>query len=504
MSDYIQKLLETHGPCLSSELIDHMVREGVSHAAARQRITRAGWDIKKLAGLRFPKNTRFLYLDHQYGTKHYWAALERSFKTTGKGYWGAVVGLKAKGGFCPKFLFPIACGAPQQRKSQLSPEILLERLKKINFLEEYEDKKLKKTFIKFKPSFYTYQKDAKTNAVLLAEYVALHAIKDWARRIGFGSFQKFKIRDDEDELPIVSAIAWDMSAPSYMRPLVSAPTGKIRPGFFVCDINLNGETGEDQVDLFIRKHDMASAPARVAPIMPFLVANHFSNAAFDKAKAAGILAVTVENLFGVDIAKALDDLIKLLTDTGATASVNPEHLEKVMSELTKIEGAANNLRGDLFELVIGSLVKRVEIGYLKTGEEYTDLETGKKAEIDVLLDKKNGKTSFVLEARAKLASARISLDEAEKWYTDRIPLIERILRQDPHYQDRHLNFELWTNGTFHPKALAWLKKQNKTFKQYSVNWKEGAELKAYAQKCKNKAIRKMLNEHYFKNPLSKI
>ncbi|MFV1872741.1 MAG: hypothetical protein ACMZ64_05380, partial [Oleiphilus sp.] len=353
MKGYIRNLLRSNGPSLTSDLIARMVDEGVAPATARQRVTRAQSEYVKLAGLRFAKNARFIYLQDQFGDAQFWKALEKAFRKSGKSYWGAVVGLRSRGGVCKKSHFPIICGAPVSRNGQLSPDRLLERLCAINLLEENSSDALGGRYITFKPFSFPEDQVPKINAVLLAEYVALQAIRNWARRIGFGSYGKFRIRG-ENELPIVAGVAWDISAPSYIRPLVSARSGKLKPGFFVCDINLSSTVDDDQIDLFLRKYDMAASPINVAPIMPFLVADMFTPSAFDKAKAAGILPVTIGNLFGEDVSRALNDLIKLLSDTGATAAVNPDHLDKVMSQLTKIEGAANNLRGALFELVIGS------------------------------------------------------------------------------------------------------------------------------------------------------
>ena len=94
--------------------------------------------------------------------------------------------------------------------------------------------------------------------------------------------------------------------------------------------------------------------------------------------------------------------------------------------------------------------------------------------------------------------------DVKKWYLDRVPLIAETLPQDSHYLDKSLKFEIWTNGTFHEEALAWLENQKKEFERYSVGWRNGADIKRYAQKAGNKAIRKILDEHYFKNPLTKL
>ena len=156
-------------------------------------------------------------------------------------------------------MFPTICGAPIARNRQLSPKRILERLSAIQLLEEETDSTTGEVYVRFRPHSYSRTPDAVMKATLIAESITLQAVRHWARRIGFGSYGKFKIRGEED-LPVVSGVAWDITAPSYMRPLVSAHGGVLKPGFFVCDVNLNGALDEDTVALFIRKHDMASAP----------------------------------------------------------------------------------------------------------------------------------------------------------------------------------------------------------------------------------------------------
>lgn len=503
MASEVQNLLRSHGPSVTSELISIMVDSGISESAARQRISRAKPDYIRLAGLRLAKNARFLYLPDQFADEKYWKALERALDKYGKAYWCALTGLKARGGRCLKSQFPMVCGAPLARKGQLSPERILSRLEAINLLKEKEDPISGDSYISFLPGYYPKDVLGEIKAVSLAEFVAIQAIKDWARKLGFGSYNSFLVRGDEN-LPVVSGVAWDISAPSYIRPLVSARTGTLKPGFLVCDVNIRGVLGEEEVTKFLRKYDMASAPMNVGPILPFLVAGSFTNSAFDKAKSAGILAVTIPNLFGDDVMKALNDLIKLLTDTGATASVNPEHLFNVMSQLTRIEGAANNLRGALFELVIGSLFKDVKEGFLTAGVEIVNVQQGRIAEVDVIFDENDSNMSFVIECKSKIPGSKVSLAEVKKWYADRVPLIAEALFTKTAYKGRKLHFEIWTNGVFHESALNWLNGQKKKMESYSVDWKDGSGIKLFAEQSKNKAIRKILNDHYFKNPMTKI
>ena len=69
-----------------------MTKSGVTAAAIRQRLAREQSHYKKLAGIRFTHNTRFVYLEYQYGIRQCWDALERAFRTHGTSYWCALVG----------------------------------------------------------------------------------------------------------------------------------------------------------------------------------------------------------------------------------------------------------------------------------------------------------------------------------------------------------------------------------------------------------------------------
>ncbi len=499
MRNDIVEFLERTGPALTTELIAKMQNDGVSAAAARQRIARAGPELIRLAGLRFPHNARFVYLSGQFGDRRYWKAMERVFREHGPSYWGAVVGLKARGGCYPRRLFPGICGCAASRKRQLSPDRVFDRLSAIQLVEETADELTGERFLRFKPHIYGGDPIATVKARLITENVALHGMKEWCRRIGFGSYDRVRLRDDA---PVVSSIAWDMSAPSYIRPLVSVGGAGLKPGFIVCDVNLRDALNEEDVALFVRKHDLASSPLNVAPIMPFLVADGFTSAAFDRARAKGILATTTAQLFGEDVAKALRDLIGLLTDTGATAAVNPEHIERVLNSLTRIEGAANNLRGALFELIVGSVVKDVEGGYLRIGERWFDQETQRSAEIDVLLDRPDEKGVLIIECKSKIPGGHVSLNELQKWYNDRVPLIYKILRNDKRFAQKSLNFEFWTNGPIGGIELNWLKNLVHP-DDCTIGWKDGEAMKTYVDKAQSASIRKMLNEHYFRHPLAR-
>ena len=495
-------LLQRVGPSLSTELLERLVAQGVSGAAARQRIARGGrdLDVVKLAGIRFQHNARFLYLGHQFGDADFWRAVERAFERGGASYWAAVTGMKARGGRVRLADFPVVCGAPASRKGQYPPLHLLERLMAIQLLETEEVGE--DTYVKFRPHFYRCDPPEVVRARLLAESVALEGVRDWMRKLGFTSYDQTRVRG-QDPAPEVSSIAWDLSGPSYIRPLARPGAERMRPGFVVADIILRQQVDAATVAAVVRKHDMASALPSIPPIMPFLIADGFTPDGHHLAKQKGLLPTTTAQLLGDAIARALIELVEMLTNLGATAAVNPEHLDKVLRELTRIEGTANNLRGALFELAVAYLVKEVEGGFVKAGVQVTDPWTRRPAEIDVLLDRPDGRSVLVIECKAKVPGNTVSIEQARKWRDDRVPLIYSALSGDSRFKGRAFTFELWTNGGFRPEAEAWLTAQGAD-PRFETAWRSREAVRAYTARAKSAAITKIMNDHYFRLPAVQV
>ena len=79
--------LKSLGPCLSTELAQHIVKTtGISPEAARQRVARASAPVKKLRHLPFARGIRFVYLEKDYRSPYYWERLFAAILTTKGAY----------------------------------------------------------------------------------------------------------------------------------------------------------------------------------------------------------------------------------------------------------------------------------------------------------------------------------------------------------------------------------------------------------------------------------
>lgn len=154
----------------------------MTSAAARKKIQRAQNQYERFAGLRFEKNARFIYLPDQYGSMQFWEKLEEACSKAGRSYWATIVSLKSRGGVIPLELFPRVAGTPAARTGQLSPDRILERLMKVNLLEQFGEGE--REYVHFKPFYYPRISLSEVRANELAEEIALLGVKDWARNIG--------------------------------------------------------------------------------------------------------------------------------------------------------------------------------------------------------------------------------------------------------------------------------------------------------------------------------
>ena len=130
MTSLIVTSLRKTGPCLSSVLVEEMLKtQGVNRDTARKQISRAAYAgqihcVDKL----FPKRERFIYLKQQYGTGRFWSSLNTALLDTGSAYGLALSCLRARGGILPARHFPAACGSPVAMKNRLSWKSVLDGL----------------------------------------------------------------------------------------------------------------------------------------------------------------------------------------------------------------------------------------------------------------------------------------------------------------------------------------------------------------------------------------
>lgn len=499
----LEKILDETGPCLSTKFVRLLIDKGLKPEAARQRVSRAKGSIRKFNALPFPYKANFLYLQKDYNSAKFWDGLRKAIVEHSPSYGPALTALIQRGGIMPKAHFQIACGAPISQKKRLWAETILARFIKSKLIREVAVPGVGQC-IEIADSMQASFSDFKgIKARLVAENILLLAIRDWIRNLAIGSYDKIAIRNEtDDKQPTVGTFAWDLTGPSYLAPLVRWPASNKppQPGFIACDVLLSNVVTEQGLAPFLAKCTTLRSLKNVGPCLQIFVAEEYTADAFRAARSAGIIPATTESLFGRDIAKAIGRLIAILTEAAA-GSTKPEVFEELFARLGKIEGAATNLRGALFEFIVADLIRTKEAATQFHMNRIVYDEMGGKAEVDVFFVQGGTKAIFV-ECKGYQPAGTIPDTEVERWLDDRIQIFERYAKQHPDYKNLYREYWFWTSASFSPESLALLEHEAVTRKKYTIRFKDGQQVKEYANELKGSPIIKILKDHFFEHPLA--
>jgi len=337
-------------------------------------------------------------------------------------------------------------------------------------------------------------------ARLITEGILLQAVRMWIKNLGLGSYNKVVLRDDSETLPKVSTFAWDLTAPSYLGPMVGGGnTGKQKPGFIVCDVLLGAEVDEAGLRPFIYKSTTLRSLEKVGRCLQIFVADRYTPEAFALAKKKGIVPATPESLFGSEIAQGLAQLTMVLREA-ASFAVKPEVFNEVFSRLGKIEGAANNLRGSLFEFIAAELARREIAPDIIMNSILKD-ENGDQVEIDVISER-NHKSVHFIECKGYAPFTTVPDELVKKWLTDRVPLIRKLALSHSVWKNLELHFEFWTTGILTPEAIEMIDQAKSRIRKYSVDYRNAAKLRILASETKDKGLLKTLEQHFIDHPMT--
>ncbi|RUO77885.1 hypothetical protein [Idiomarina seosinensis] len=492
MAISIEKILLVHGPSLSSDLKDILVNQyGLSPAAARQKISRASGDVYKLKNLPFPRNATFVYLKSQYGSPDYWTALHESLLKTKSAYGLAISALTARQGMMPYEHFKIACGAPLRQKRHLSPDQIKKRLLDAGIVRTMTFNSREVLYL-VRDENHKELRLSELQGRLLAESMLLKGLYSWCRNLGLASFNQLKIRD-KGELPVISTTAWDLAGPSYLSGITSFKKGsdEIKSGFIAIDILLNYIVSEHDIAPYLKKLNSLKQLKNVGSSIHFFVAFEYTAEAFNLLKKSGVSAATVKNLFGVDIAEGLSNLIYTLTVAANTID-SPEKINELFDKLGKLEGASSLVRGALFEFLVAEVIRSTTQPVTVELNKIVRTSDAKQAEIDVFSPQHTNNEVIFAECKGLNPNATLSDEEVDKWLFTRISTIRKYCLEHPDLQNKQLIFQLWTTANLSSESFEKIKKAADATKKYSIQL---IDKKSIAEKLRSHSL-KQLSETY--------
>lgn len=451
--------LENIGPCLSTELADYLVRtHGLTPEAARKRVSRAtsAPKVKRLVHLTFARKARFLYLESDFMSESYLAALTKAIHQMGGAYSMALSAVEARS-IVPIDQFTIICGSPISQKKHLSAQSTLDRLVKANVLTIRDIAGLGECVVQ--RLFEANGQDpasqiAEARSRFITEGVLLKAARDWVTHLGMASWNKVECRDDnglKEPWPKVGTFAWDLAGPSYVAALTWWKGAKLNPGFVVCDVGLHGRVGLPELKSFLHKCQTLRQLRGIGKTIHVFIAESYTHEALVAAKAAGVLPATPDTLFGKGANAGFMALASVLKDL-AQQTLDPEKFHVLFEGLSRVEGAVGNMRGALFEMLVAELVRRTQANARIDLNRQCKGNDGNKAEVDVFVTVPN-QPPRLIECKGNNPDATLSDEEVALWLDTRILRVRQYLERTREGPAVKPVFELWHTGRLSIPAM---------------------------------------------------
>jgi len=475
----IENILKKNGPMMSNELSQAVQSKfSIPYNTASQRVTRSK-DIKKIKGF-FVSNLALCYLQIHLENGLLFKALTKSLFLNGRKYWYTLNALLLHGGIInQKFLecytnYPIIA-----LKGHLPFKLIMQKFVSADILvyngEYYifspKLVKINVNSISYK-AIEIIKEDILNNFNTLTKNTGLISYHTGEK---FGEFGKFK---------------WGFKGVSNISGLMQ----KDKPGFLLADIIIGTPIKENDVLFFIEKLKHIHSFKNASRIIPFLLVDDLNKDALIILKKHGIAVGLISELFGQKYADTLKELITVLNNAGASLKSSPDKYLDLIKELKKYnEGLANNIRGTLFEFVVGHIHSVDSNSSIDLGREI--FENNSRHEMDVLANY-NDK---IIIAECKAQKSQIDLETIEKWVGKKIPAFKSWFDKQETWKKKRLEFEYWSTSGFTKETLEKLEHISSSSKRYKVTYFQASDIIAKAKLMKNKKLKEALDD-FFLNP----
>jgi hypothetical protein len=478
----IEKYLSKKGPCLASQVKEQLLKEGQSETAARKVISRLNGNIYHLDSVKLPKRESFLYLKSQYKSTEFYTSLYKAFQKTSSIHGCLISALIAFGGSIETEKFRIISGSPQKNTNKKIVKNLLKELGSIDFIiKDGNSITLTENFL------YEEKTISDPSICIFLNELYRQLFANWLRKNSFVSYGKIKLNGE------FCSYYWDITAPSYILPLIKRAPDSVKPGFVVVDFIPQYEINTNEVEYYIRKMQSCSSNKNNRPFIPFLIGNSFTNDALTLLRSKNVLVSTLSNFFGKEIDVLLNQIITILKSSTKISNNNSiENIEVVLNELKKIEGETNNLRGHFFEMIVGNFISEISPGIILLSKKIK-CDDGNKAEIDVL----NITTDeiFVYECKSYNKKSLISETDIDEWFS-KISKIYTWIKESADNASKKVTFNYWTTSSFHDDAMKYIVKKQNEVNKYNIKTMNCKEIYEYSKKKHLHHITELIRVHF--------
>ena len=466
--DYIKQ----KGPLLSSQLIKYYEDGSTGKDAIRKRLERLPKSIGRIRGF-FKDNQTFFYYKEQQFTERYFYALIESLKTSAKQHYCIINSLQYHKGYIKKDELASYSFSPiENLKSHKNFSNVVRDLSRIGLIIEEED------YYTLSPNISSSNKSAYKAIEIVKKNILSH-FYDLNRNIGFISYNGGNFNSE------FSKFQFSFTAPSYI-------CGLSKPSFVLADIMIGGSNDEENINFFLTKINTIKKTHKKSNFIPYLITDSLSNEAFSKLKENGIVIGLIDKLFGREYKELMESLIDVITNISVILKKKHNKFIEIIKKFDKlIDGKTNNLRGDLFEFIVGyyhsNLCQSIDIGKI-----YKD--DGKKKEVDVYASYQDK----IILCECKAYKTPISLDIIEKW-NEKIAFIYKVIEKNRSFtsdKNRDIIFEFWSISGFSEEATQYLQEKKNNLKKYKIEFYKRDEILKKAKDSNANKITDIMNEYF--------
>lgn len=451
--------------------------EKISGNTASQKVARDK-AIRKMKGF-FSSGQSFCFLEEHLTESDFFEKLIGSMKSYGKKYWYCLNAVKMNGGIVSQKFLECYTNYP-----------VLALKSHIPFKEVLQKFVANNIFI-FSEGHYLLSPKFNQSSTNLLQYSTIEMIKEdilnnfhsLTKNTGLISFHTGEYFAEFGKL------RWAFKGVCPINGLKSE--GKF--GYLLADILFGHPVYEKDVEFLIDKLKTIQSFKNAARVLPFLLVDDLEPSALQLLKRNGIAVGFIRELFGQKYADTLKDLVSVLNNAGASLKKDSDKYLDLIIELKKYNsGLANNIKGTLFEFVVGHFHSAKSNSSVDLGREI--FENNKRHEIDVLAvyhDK-------VVFSECKATKSGVEHEKVEKWITEKIPAFRQWALKQETWRNKKLEFEYWATNGYDADAEKALKRISETANSIKVSYFAGQDIRDKAVELKNKKLKEAVNNYFLK------
>jgi hypothetical protein len=473
-----EKILTKKGPLLSSTLVSLIEKqEKIGKNTASQKLTRDN-SILKIKGF-YTSGQSFCYLESHINQPDFFIKLSKTMEENGKKYWYCLNAIRMTGGIISQKFLECYTNYP-----------ILPLTSHIPFKEVLQ-KFVQNKILIFNDNYYLLSPRFNQSFLNFSQYSTIEMIKEdilnnfhtFTRNTGFISFNSGQTFSEFGKLN------WAFKGLCPVSGVKS--NGKF--GFVLADILFGHSIFEKDVLFFIEKLKTVQSFKNTSRILPFLLVDDLEPKALELLKKNGVIVCFIKELFGQKYADTLKDLVGILNNAGASLKKEPEKYLDLIIELKKYNnGLANNIKGTLFEFVIGHFHSIKSNSSIELGREI--FENNGKHEIDVLAIY-NDRVVF---AECKATKSKINKEKIDKWTSEKIPAFRSWANKQETWKNKKLEFEYWSTSGFDEEAESNLKKIKSTANTICISYFTGNDIRIKTVEMKNKKLKEAVDNYFLK------